>query len=251
MISDKPWSVQAVIRLFLAVIITYCLVMMLTEGLGKLNLGLSSERLLAWQMVGGDFLIDGTTLGWIALFLRLNAISWTNAFGFNQSKPLKIALYGMVVGALFLPIGWGLQTLSVSALQQSGVDAEEQVVVQELQNPKVPESMKIALGVLAVVVAPVAEEALFRGIIYTALRQRFRRSMAWWVTSVLFAAMHFNAASFLPLLVFAMILIFLYETYGNLLCPIMAHFIFNGANFGVLMFQDKLDQIFQRLLHLT
>jgi membrane protease YdiL (CAAX protease family) len=55
----------------------------------------------------------------------------------------------------------------------------------------------------------------------------------------LFGVIHFNLSSLVPLTVLALILIWLYEYTGNLLAPIAAHCVFNGANFVALFFQQK------------
>jgi hypothetical protein len=64
-----------------------------------------------------------------------------------------------------------------------------------------------------------------------------------WGSSALFAAVHFNMVSFLPLLVFALVLVYLYETFQNLLAPIVAHSLFNAANFLMLIFQDQIEPL--------
>jgi membrane protease YdiL (CAAX protease family) len=55
------------------------------------------------------------------------------------------------------------------------------------------------------------------------------------VTSLLFAGAHFNLLSFLPLTVFSMVLIYLYEKTGSLWASITAHGVFNLTNFVILV----------------
>jgi hypothetical protein len=100
---------------------------------------------------------------------------------------------------------------------------------------------------IAVVFAPIVEEALFRGILYPALKRLGRPRLALWGSSALFAAVHFNMVTFLPLMVFALVLVYLYETFQNLLAPIVAHSLFNAANFFLLIYQDQIV----RVLHPT
>jgi membrane protease YdiL (CAAX protease family) len=50
-----------------------------------------------------------------------------------------------------------------------------------------------------------------------------------------------SMVTFIPLTVFAMVLILLYESTDNLLAPIAAHATFNFANFLLLLFQDVLN----------
>jgi hypothetical protein len=112
---------------------------------------------------------------------------------------------------------------------------EAQEMVQMLERADLPTGERLFIGALAVLVAPVAEEAMFRGILYPTIKQSGHPRAAVWVTSLLFAGMHFNAESFAPLAVFSMLLIWLYEKTGSLLAPITVHSLFNYTNFVMLM----------------
>ena len=91
------------------------------------------------------------------------------------------------------------------------------------------------LGAAAVLLAPVAEEVLFRGILYPAIKQAGHPWVALWGTALLFAAVHMNLVTFLPLAVLALVLTALYERTNNLLAPITAHVLFNALNFVTLL----------------
>jgi hypothetical protein len=80
----------------------------------------------------------------------------------------------------------------------------------------------IYFGVVAIVVAPVVEEILFRGILYPAIKELGRPRLALWGTAILFALSHENAMSLLPLTFLALVLTWLYERTDNLLAPIAA-----------------------------
>ena len=56
-----------------------------------------------------------------------------------------------------------------------------------------------------------------------------------WGTALLFAAVHMNAVTFVPLAVLALVLTALYERTNNLLAPITAHVLFNALNFATLL----------------
>ena len=57
--------------------------------------------------------------------------------------------------------------------------------------------------------------------------------LALWGTALFFALIHFNLATFLPLLLLALVLTWLYEKTGNLLAPIAAHAAFNALQFAI------------------
>lgn len=106
---------------------------------------------------------------------------------------------------------------------------------------------KILFGVFTILLAPIAEEALFRGILYPTIKQAGHPRWALWGTSVVFGIMHFNVATLAPLVFLAVVLAFLYESSDSLLTPIATHSMFNAANFFYLVFTDPIN----RLLHLS
>lgn len=94
------------------------------------------------------------------------------------------------------------------------------------------ERVALAIAVAGVVVtAPVAEEMLFRGFLYTALRRCWGFVPALAVSSILFAAMHFDPTGLYALLVLPAALLFgwLRERTGGIFAPILAHAVFNAA----------------------
>lgn len=82
--------------------------------------------------------------------------------------------------------------------------------------------------VFSVLIAPMAEEILFRGILYPTIKQLGYPRIALWITAIAFAAIHRNLPIFVPLMVLSLILTWLYERTDNLLASITAHGIFNG-----------------------
>jgi membrane protease YdiL (CAAX protease family) len=243
MISRKPWGIEAVGRLCLAIIATLFFGMMLAGLLGKFHLGLPDAQLEFLQMMISLAFFQVSALVWITLFLRQHGIGWKDAFGLGLSQPMTAVAYGVLVGALFLPAAWALQSLSEILMNFAHLTPEPQAVVQVLQDPSVSLGSKLVFGVAAIVLAPLAEESVFRGILYPTIKQQGYPRVALWGTSGVFAVMHANEATFLPLLIFALVLVYLYETFGNLLAPIVAHSLFNTANFLILLFQDKFDHL--------
>lgn len=183
---------------------------------------------------------QGAALVLVHWFLREQQIGWAEAFGFKRGGN-RVLLLGMAVAFLFLPIGWGLQSASALVLDHFHIPAQEQQAVEVL---RATESWvnRLLLGVTAVLLAPVAEEILFRGILYPAIKQRGFPRLAWWGTSLLFGAIHLNLVTFVPLTILALSLVWLYEKTNNLLAPITAHTLFNAMNFAMLFFGESFDR---------
>ena len=102
----------------------------------------------------------------------------------------------------------------------------EQEAVRKLANP---ESLEEALAIAgyAMLVAPVLEEFLFRGILYRAMKRPFGMGLAILLSALLFALVHKNALSFLPLTFLGVFLALAYERTGDLRTCILMHAFFN------------------------
>ena len=189
------------------------------------------------QLVVAALSFQGAALIFVNFFLREHQTNWKEAFGFGHQWPQAIML-GIILAGVFLPLGWGLQWLSAQVmvhLPRLHLKPEEQQAVQTLQHASalLP---RVALAAITIVLAPVAEEILFRGILYPWIKQAGFPQLALWVSALIFAAVHANMMTFLPLAVLALALTYLYEKTDNLLAPITAHAVFNGMNFMALYY---------------
>jgi membrane protease YdiL (CAAX protease family) len=247
MVSEKYWSIEAVARLFLGVIATLCCGMFLAGILEKIKLGLSADQLEFVQMILLIAFFQGAALLWIAVFLRQSNMSWRAAFGLRPPSRVRAVAFGLAVGVMVLPVVWLLQWCSESVMEWLHFKPVAQAAVTELQGSSLSVLEKILFGVFTIVLAPIAEEALFRGVLYPTIKQAGHPRWALWGTSVLFGVMHFNMATLAPLVFLALLLALLYESSDSLLTPIATHSMFNAANFFYLIFGDQIN----RLLHVS
>jgi membrane protease YdiL (CAAX protease family) len=105
-------------------------------------------------------------------------------------------------------------------------------------------SVRVLIVFVTVVVMPIFEELLFRGMFQSILRSYlssfesrvpsfFRRHSAWLsigLTSGLFAAVHGNVGHWPALFVLAMCMGYSYEKSGSLFRPIFIHSLFNAVS---------------------
>ncbi|MFZ3373605.1 MAG: CPBP family glutamic-type intramembrane protease [Desulfitobacteriaceae bacterium] len=80
---------------------------------------------------------------------------------------------------------------------------------------------------LAVVLAPLVEETLFRGIIYGSLRTYLGKWTAAALSAALFSALHLQAYGFFPRLVLGLVLVHLYEQNRSLFPSMTFHALNN------------------------
>lgn len=86
---------------------------------------------------------------------------------------------------------------------------------------------RVGLILAIVILAPLCEELLFRGIILPLMAQLVNRTLAIVATSLLFALIHFHIASFLPLFALAIFISIAYIYTRNIWTPIAMHACFN------------------------
>lgn len=91
-----------------------------------------------------------------------------------------------------------------------------------------------ALAVAAAVVAPLAEEVCFRGLVYPALRARLGIREAILFTSLAFGLVH-TPAVWLPMAIFGACLAWLTETTGSIAPAVAAHMAFNLLHVALLL----------------
>ena len=93
----------------------------------------------------------------------------------------------------------------------------------------------VLLVLVVVVMAPLAEEVFFRGMLQRTLRRRLPLWPAMLVTSALFAVSHFQALQLPALAAFGLVLSVLAHRSGRLGPPIWAHVGFNATTVVALL----------------
>jgi membrane protease YdiL (CAAX protease family) len=248
MLSAKPWRADAVIRFCAAQIMCLCLGMVAAGLLQKFGVSGFQSPEDSGNLLLGTLSFQGATCVLIPVFLRQHQLGWREAFGLRGPKLNRALLLAAGCVTVFLPVAWLLQNVSVCALTRLGWPPADQTAVALMVAAKAP-WLEIYLGVFTVVIAPVAEEFIFRGVLFPTVRQLGYPRFAWFGVSALFALIHFDLAIFVPLFVLALALTWLYEKTGSLLAPVVAHSLFNAANLAVLHFEDQLNQLLDKLYH--
>ncbi len=117
----------------------------------------------------------------------------------------------------------------------AGGEMSPQEVVEFLQNAETPRD-RLAVLAMAVVVAPVAEEMIFRGYLYPVGKKYFGAFVSMAATSLLFAVLHGHMGSIPALFTLAMCLGLAYERSGTLLVPMIMHAVFNAVSVTAILF---------------
>ena len=175
-------------------------------------------------------------------FLWAREISPTELFGIRKLSFWRAALIGVLLVAAMFPI-----LMLSTVLTQMGMrgEAREQEVVQffrEAAGANQPLSIA-AMYVMAVIVAPVVEEVIFRGYFYAVFKKWAGGFASLIFTAALFAVVHTNVAVLPSLMILAVGLTLAYEWSGSILVPIAMHATFNGMQLGMILMATSQQQV--------
>ncbi|MFP4150365.1 MAG: CPBP family intramembrane glutamic endopeptidase, partial [Nitriliruptoraceae bacterium] len=135
-------------------------------------------------------------------------------------------------------------TLNAIAVLLTGV--EEPVEQQLLQDALSGGLPLLLVVVLAVVVAPLTEEVVFRGVLFRAMADRLNLGVGLVVSSAIFSVIHIEVVASQPvallgLFTVGLLLALAYHLTGNLMVPILGHAVFNAISLGLAVLVDRLD----------
>ncbi len=164
----------------------------------------------------------------VAWWARTRGVRFFEAFalrrfdvGVGVSVAMGCAVAGRMVGIQYSVL-----------MQQLGIRAPENLDVTRLF-PVSP--IGIAATVLAsVVIAPLAEEVLFRGVVFAGLRDRWGQLAGILVSSGLFALVHLSAYQFVPVFILGMLLAVLASSTRSIWPSILCHALFNASGVAML-----------------
>ncbi|MFM1770709.1 MAG: hypothetical protein RJA22_3238 [Verrucomicrobiota bacterium] len=227
--ADKSWKVEALLLLGAGLLFSLSWGGLLSYAAGRFlpNLTPGDDRFV--QFVIGTTSLQGAALILVHFFLRHHGVTWRRFLGLDRPALGHIVLRALAVAALATPLVLLLAAGCEQVLRAWQGDVETQAAVKVMELALSPGRRTLFL-LASLVLAPVAEEILFRGILYPAIKQQGHPRLALAASAVLFSAIHFNQLAFIPFIVLAVLLTLLYERTGSLLAPILAHAAFNAAN---------------------
>jgi membrane protease YdiL (CAAX protease family) len=175
----------------------------------------------------------------VHLFLREHGVGWSDFLGLRGPRPGKAVLLALGVGVVVLPLTLALNAASAWVMDTMlHVTPEAQTTIKVMKvSPGL--AQRFYFGTMSIVIAPLVEETIFRGILYPSVKQLGYPKAALFGTALLFAVIHGNLMTFVPLTFLAVVLALLYEATDNLLAPILTHSFFNAANFLLLIYETE------------
>lgn len=144
----------------------------------------------------------------------------------------------LLIGKLFFWFLISLPSISFSYIINKKIPLPASLMQMEDQTAKVISQLleNVGLGemllnfLLMAVLAPLAEEIVFRGILQKELNN-YIRSPQWsiWIVAIVFSAIHFQFEGFIPRMLLGAMLGYTYFWSGTLWVPILCHAFVNGG----------------------
>lgn len=168
-------------------------------------------------------------LGLIYILLRRRNVS-LKEFGFRRFSP-KVALMSLAIAVVIMIVGTVIVFAIVSALYpQVDLNQAQDVVFKNAAS--VPQ---IILAFIAlVIIAPLAEESIFRGLLLPAFAKKIGFIGAAIVTSIMFGAVHGQLNVAIVTFVLGLLLAWMYKRTDSLWPAIMLHSLKNLIAFALI-----------------
>lgn len=196
---------------------------------GAVAQALGQDVLLPVLIVASGTAMAGLVLGWV----RVRYPGRTRLL-FGPARPTAADVgIGVAVGVgAFVVSVAGLGTLLAFLIERAGGQVPQ--VQEQLQSALVEARFGAVIAFAAIVLAPLGEELLFRGLLFAGLR----RSLPLWPAALLaglaFAVSHLEWIAIIVIFPAGVLFALAYQRRGTLLVPIVAHATFNLINVVLL-----------------
>lgn len=168
---------------------------------------------------------------------RLRGLNPAELFGLQHLHWRWLGLLVLMFTVVILISVNLVAAATVTWLQDVWPELQPQETVKAFQDSD-SIGFKVLVVIAAVVIAPLAEEVLFRGFVYGVLKRYTDAPFAALSSSLMFAIIHMHVGSLLPLWMLAVLFCLAYEISGCLLVPMLLHAIFNAASIIGMLFAD-------------
>jgi membrane protease YdiL (CAAX protease family) len=141
--------------------------------------------------------------------------------------PVRNPLFpGIATFVIAIPVISAIGLMWKTIINTLGLSIDEQDMVGMFRDVADPARWAFMV-VLAVVIAPVTEELVFRAGLFRYLHKRVPHTFALTLPALAFALLHGNLAAFLPLFALGVFFAVAYEQTGRIAVPMIAHALFN------------------------
>lgn len=140
----------------------------------------------------------------------------------------RCAAIGAGAFVAFWPVHIAVAWAGAWALEHFQIHLPEQAEVRLMAETQ-DVALLLAVGLHALVVAPIVEEFFFRALLLPLLERRMRGWLAAGLSAAVFAAAHGNARATVPIFLLGWALAYVYQRTRSLVAPVVFHAAFNAV----------------------
>ncbi|MGH6946293.1 MAG: lysostaphin resistance A-like protein [Kiloniellales bacterium] len=173
------------------------------------------------------------SLGFLALLwlvvLQRRHLDW-RCLGLKPAPPAWLGR-AVVLGLGAVPVAMAINYLVQALLGETWENPQIETLA--------PEGGSLASGMVLLLlvsfVVPFVEELLFRGLLFAWLAERWSLALAYPLSALAFASLHFLLPLFPALFLMGLLLAYVYRESGSIWAPIIVHGLFNGLMLSVVL----------------
>jgi uncharacterized protein len=223
-VVDTPWTVGSAVAL---VVVAWVLALLAGAIVAQLTATSLGPVAKTWAAAGVLTAMYAALIGMAWGSASSLGVPFADSVGLSQTAAPR--WYAIGLGAAVL--GWGFSAAFTSALTAGGIRLPREDLALFKVLPGGPLGVALTI-VLLVVIAPLAEEIVYRGVLLASFDRRWGVAVAVTASSIVFSAAHMSVAGFVPLVVAGALFGWLYMRSGSLRVAILAHAAYNAL--GVL-----------------
>lgn len=197
-----------------------------------------TKIVMSTRDLAANLMVSIGLLLFVVAFLTIRRININALAGFMKLGFVRTVATSAILLLAAYPLIFVADLLTQRVL---GAPSSRQSIVELFSGSQTLEQ-RVVIIILAVAVAPLVEEFIFRFFFYGIVKRYFGRAVALLANSLLFAAVHAHIPSAAPLFVLGSCLTLAFEWSGSILVPMTMHALFNSLTLTALAFPDTFAQ---------
>lgn len=231
-----PWTLVDVAEAVAVLLFALVVAGLISPDTPEPGSGPSGEGTMRALLMGVQYvLVVGATIVLIIVRIRPRSSHPWRALGMRFGELARLVGIGIAGYAVFLT---GILAVGVILGSMFGGAVALAQTTEEIIGSAGSTVEIVLYLVLVSVLAPLAEETIFRGYVYGGLRRFLPARQAIILGGLVFAAVHLNADALLVITAIGALLCYLYERTRSLVPGIVAHALHNGLVLLIMLLQS-------------
>ena len=218
MVVSIPFVVIALVRIILEI------------SQGGASEELAMENYMSFIMGKGVLMTGIVALISIPIFMFMMKRDYKRIIAWSDIKNIKCIRFILVIAIVIVAFTYcvaGNNLIVVTNLVEIFPSYQDTSMIFETASLA---SQLLFLGIIV----PIAEELMFRGLIFKRIREYTKPTVAIWVSGIIFGAFHMNFVQFLYAGLMGVIMALVYEKTRSIMWPILIHIIANLSSLFVV-----------------